>query len=198
VLEALSRRFPVVPSKFGTVLRDFDSLATFMEHYAPALEETLDQVAGCREWGLKLVADPKLAREAAQTAPSLASLREELASASQGKAFFIRKKMNSAVEAEAQLMLASQAGEVHQALDAKARRSASARICSGALSGGENTQIMLLNAAYLVETPVEGEFHAALDAVLARLAALGVTGRLTGPWPPYNFVSLPSGKAAHV
>jgi Gas vesicle synthesis protein GvpL/GvpF len=198
VLAELSGRFPLVPSKFGTVLRDFDSLAAFMEQYAPALEETLDQVAGCREWGLKLTADPKLAREAAQSAPSLAPLREELASASQGKAFFIRKKMKSAVEAEAQQMLASQAVEVHQALDAKARRSASVRICSSSSSGGANAQIMLLDAAYLVETAEEAEFHAALDAVLAPLAALGLNGRLTGPWPPYNFVSLPSGKTAHV
>jgi hypothetical protein len=197
VLAELSGKFPVVPSKFGTVLRDFDSLAAFMEQYAPALEETLDQVAGCREWGLKLTADPKLAREAAQFAPSLAPLREELTSASQGRAFFIRKKLNLAVEAEARQMLAAQAAVVHQALDAKARRSASVRICSSPSSGGANARIMLLDAAYLVEATGESEFHAALDAVLAPLAALGLNGRLTGPWPPYNFVSLRSGEAAH-
>jgi len=198
VVAELADRIPLAPSKFGTVLRDLDSLGAFIEQNAATLEETLDRVAGCREWGLKLTGDPGIAREAAQSAPSVVSLREELASASDGKGFFIRKKLRLAVEAEAQRILTGRMIEVHQALDALARQSLHIRKYPCLSSACGNGEVMLLNAAYLVETCSEAKFHGALEVLRGPFAALGLSDRLTGPWPPYNFVSLPSGKAAHV
>ena len=151
VLTELANRVPLAPSKFGTVVRSLDSLAALIERNSAMLEETLDRVAGCREWGLKLSGDPSIARAAAGSAPSLAPLREELASAPDGKAYFIRKKLKLAVEAQAQRMLTAHAIEVHQRLDALARRSVHIRGYRGLSTGGANGQCMLLNAAYLVE-----------------------------------------------
>ncbi len=198
VVAELADRIPLAPSKFGTILKDFDSLSAFIEQNAATLEETLDRVAGCREWGLKLSGDPSIAREAAQSAPSLAPVRDELASASDGKAFFIRKKLKLAVEAEAQRMLTGRMIEVHQALDALARQSLHIRTYPSLSSTCGNGEVMLLNAAYLVETGNEAKFHNALETLRGSFSGLGLSDRLTGPWPPYNFVSLPSGKPAHV
>jgi len=58
VLTELANRVPLAPSKFGTVVRSLDSLAALIERNSAMLEETLDRVAGCREWGLKLSGDP--------------------------------------------------------------------------------------------------------------------------------------------
>jgi hypothetical protein len=198
VVAELADRVPLAPSKFGTVLQNLDSLSAFIEQNAVTLEETLNRVAGCREWGLKLSGDPSIAREAAQSAPSLAPVQEELASASDGKAFFIRKKLKLAVEAEAQRMLSGRATEVYQALDALARQSLHVRTYPGLASTCGNGEVMLLNAAYLVETCNEAKFHSAMEILRGSFAGLGLSDRLTGPWPPYNFVSLPSRKPAHV
>jgi hypothetical protein len=197
VLDVLSARVALAPSKFGTVLRSLDSLAAFIEQNAATLEETLDRVTGCREWGLKLGADPSLARTAAQSAASLLPLQKELASASDGKAYFIRKKLKLAAEAEAQRMLTGRAIEIHQTLDALARQSIHVRTYPS-LSTATGKQAMLLNAAYLVEASAEDRFHSALHTLRGSMAALGLSDRVTGPWPPYNFVSLPSGETAHV
>ncbi len=198
VLSALASRIPLAPSKFGTVLRSLDSLAAFIERHEASLEETLDRVAGCREWGLKLSADPAAARQAAASAPSLAPIQDELAEAPDGKAFFIRKKLKLAIEAEAQRSLTARAIEVHQKLDALARRSVHIRTYPSLSGAGAKGRVQLLNAAYLVETSGESAFHSALDALRRAFAATGLSDALTGPWPPYNFVSLPSGETAHV
>ena len=200
VLSALASRIPLAPSKFGTVLRSLDSLAAFIERHEASLEETLDRVSGCREWGLKLSADPAIAREAAASAssPSLAPIQEELAQATDGKAFFIRKKLKLAIEAEAQRSLTARAIEVHQKLDALARRSVHIRNYPSLSGAGAKGRVLLLNAAYLVETSGEAAFHGALDAMRRSFAAAGLSDALTGPWPSYNFVSLPSGETANV
>jgi hypothetical protein len=195
VLAELTGRFPLAPAKFGTVLRDLDSLMAFAEQNAAALDETLDRVAGCREWGLKLVADPSIALAAAQSLPSLAPLQEELASASEGKAFFVRKKLKLAQEAEARQMLAALGTEVHEALRKKAR--GGVHVSNGSTAARKGP-ILLLNTAYLVETAAEAVFHGTLETLRSSFQVSGLSGRVTGPWPPYNFASLPSRESTHV
>lgn len=198
VLEVLAGRIPLAPSKFGTVLRSLDSLAAFIERHEASLAETLDRVAGCREWGLKLSADPAIAREVATSSPSLVPIQEELAQATYGKAFFIRKKLKFAIEAETQRSLMAWAIKVHEKLDSLARRSVQIRNYPSLSAMGTKGRVLLLNAAYLVETSDEAAFHGALDAKQRSFAAAGLSDTLTGPWPAYNFVSLPSGETANV
>jgi hypothetical protein len=199
VLAGLAGRLPLVPSKFGTVLQSVDSLAAFLTQNAAALEKTLDHVAGCREWGLKLFGDPNISHVMAQSDPALAPLREELTSASAGKAYFIRKKLQLAADAEAQRILTSRAIEVHQALTSIARESANVRRSRGPKPASrENIPVMLLNAAYLVETSRETQFHEALAGMQRSFAESGLSDVLTGPWPPYNFVSPLAKETANV
>jgi Gas vesicle synthesis protein GvpL/GvpF len=54
------------------------------------------------------------------------------------------------------------------------------------LSGHEGE--MLLNGAYLVETPKVGRLRELVGELQERHRALGIRLELTGPWPPYNFV----------
>ena len=55
------------------------------------------------------------------------------------------------------------------------------------LSGHEGD--MLLNAAYLVEADRVEELRELVAELEARYRELGAHIELTGPWPPYNFVS---------
>ena len=53
---------------------------------------------------------------------------------------------------------------------------------------------MVLNAAYLVEDAAQ--LRARVAELQERHAALGARIDLTGPWPPYNFVTERRGRAA--
>ncbi len=48
---------------------------------------------------------------------------------------------------------------------------------------------MILNGAYLVEEDRVEELRSAIAGLQVRWGAEGLSVELTGPWPPYNFVS---------
>jgi hypothetical protein len=52
---------------------------------------------------------------------------------------------------------------------------------------------MLLNGAYLVEAERVGEFSQSVSQLQARWSPRGFAVELTGPWPPYNFVTESAG-----
>jgi hypothetical protein len=55
---------------------------------------------------------------------------------------------------------------------------------------------MILNGAYLVETKRTEGLRRLLSELEDRHRALGARLELTGPWPPYNFVSREAGAPA--
>ena len=57
-------------------------------------------------------------------------------------------------------------------------------------AGAGTTRDVVLNAAYLVADSDTVRFHALASELSQRYAAQGLSLELTGPWPPYNFVSL--------
>jgi hypothetical protein len=48
---------------------------------------------------------------------------------------------------------------------------------------------MLLNGAYLVDDERRSSVRSAVEALAEEYEPLGFSIELTGPWPPYNFVS---------
>ncbi|HWI65181.1 MAG TPA: GvpL/GvpF family gas vesicle protein [Symbiobacteriaceae bacterium] len=98
--------------------------------------------------------------------------------------------------AEATRGLEAQVGELLQAA-ADARRAEYVRLiheplAAGAVASRLNETIgprMILNAAYLLDRAGESEFDALVGRVCAPCAGK-LDIRYTGPWPPYNFVTL--------
>lgn len=194
VLAAFAGCTALAPSKFGTVLRSLDDLTGFVRRNASALDLTLNSIAECREWGLKLFGDLSAARGSVELSPALASMQEELASAPAGKAFFLRKKFQAAAEAELQRVLMDRIAAIHDELAGIARDSTQIGRLVAASPG---KPALFLNAAYLVEKSKEDEFHEALTAMRGTYSEIGLSDSLTGPWPAYNFVSLPAVMANH-
>jgi hypothetical protein len=48
---------------------------------------------------------------------------------------------------------------------------------------------MLLNGAYLVESDRSGRFGQLVEELQGRYSGLGARLEISGPWPPYNFIS---------
>jgi hypothetical protein len=59
-------------------------------------------------------------------------------------------------------------------------------------AGGEDAGAadVVANAAYLVHNAGVDRFLAVVDSIAERYRPFGLTIEVTGPWPPYNFVSL--------
>jgi hypothetical protein len=83
------------------------------------------------------------------------------------------------------------AEEVHEEMAKLARQAGLSRVQRPEAHGREAE--MILNGAYLVDVDRADEFSRAVALLQDRWSSRGVVVELTGPWPPYNFVSESAG-----
>jgi hypothetical protein len=102
-----------------------------------------------------------------------------------GLAYLARRRQQLAAREEARGVTAQLVDQVDGALRVVAVDAVRLPAQNRELSGHSGD--MVLNAAYLVCDPAE--LRACAELLQQRYEAQGVRIELTGPWPPYNFVS---------
>jgi hypothetical protein len=166
----------VLPMQMFTL---FTSDARALAHVArsrPRIERILDRVAHQLEWGLRVAFDEKAARAAAA---------QRRVPDGSGVAYLARKRDLLHVE-RAQLSAAQhEADRLYRAMSREAtevrRRTATEQATPGSR--------LLVDAALLVPARRAAAFRSALRKNARQLAATGIVISLTGPWPPYNFIT---------
>ena len=179
VLERALERAAVVPLRLCTIYRDDDGIRRLLRNEHDELRRSLEAVAGRAEWGLKLFADPERL---------LTSLAGDGATGDGGGAGYLARKQR---ERDARLalddLLGRRAEQAHRRLAAvadAARTNAPQRREAHGRQGD-----MVLNGVYLVQRPSEPELIRIAQQLRDEWEPDGFGVVLTGPWPPYNFVS---------
>lgn len=158
VVRAVFVHEPVLPLRFGTVLDGPDAALKLLSARHEEAVDWLNRVEGRREWGVRV-------RAAAREPANLDAVS--------GTAYLAQRRERLAAADVAR----RGATAVHEAL---ARHAAESKRSD--LAGG-----LLLDAAYLVDTDREEDFH----SEARRLAGeLGLSAEITGPWPPYSFTAV--------
>ncbi len=111
-----------------------------------------------------------------------------LGHASPGARFFLQKKYAKALDGEAIAAIASAMERIRRSLDSCACESTEIEVQPTAVHG--RSKDMVMNAAYLVAAGSLGPFRQMFAALQEEFAARGFDHELTGPWPPYHFVSV--------
>jgi hypothetical protein len=158
VVRAVFQHEPVLPLRFGTVLDGTDAAVRLLSARHEEALAWLDRVEGRREWGVRV--------RAAQREPvNLDGMS--------GTNYLMRRRERLTAAEDARRA----ATAVHEAL---ARRAAESTYRD--LAGD-----LLLEAAYLVDTASEEDFHAEVRRLTGES---GLPAEITGPWPPYSFTSV--------
>lgn len=172
-----------IPLRAFTLFSGDDALRAFLDRNRGTLHDALHEIGGRSEFTLQLTFDhERWSRALSHRAPTLRGIEEEAGNASPGRAYLLRKKLedgrrDAAREAEAALLeeirerLARELPESRVVIDARERR------------GGSDPQINILLARY------DARFSALVEALEGEYRNDGVGLRVTGPWPPYSFVS---------
>ncbi len=192
VVTTLHGRCSLLPARFGALYASPDDVLGALQQQHDALRDQVRHVAGCDEWTLWLYADRGALLPAVESRyPALAALQQEVASASHGRAYLLRRKLaterDHALE-EGLLALAEDAYTwlMEHAVDGRRALLAQASHATPeADSAGEEQA--LLNADLLMPRARLDAFAAALEAFAA--THTGVRWAWSGPWPPYSFVS---------
>ena len=186
VLQRLLDTQTVLPMRFGALFTDDKKVSEALHDHRQGLLAALERVEGAREWGVKIFCDRSiLNRHLSKASPAVLAAQNELATAAQGRAFFLQRRIEHLGEEEAERAIAQGAEESRVRLCEGARADASMKLQPAAVHG--RTDDMVWNNAFLVAKPAEERFFAVIDELLTANRPLGFHYEINGPWPPFSF-----------
>jgi hypothetical protein len=185
--QALQASTTVVPLRLCTIFQDEMGVRRMLERERPTLNDALQRLEGCQEWGVKALADRAALQAAAASRTNQDEPLEDEPASGSGTAYLHRQRLERNVRDEAAQLAAEVANDIHSRLRQSTNGASLGRQQNRQLSGHEGD--MLLNGAYLVRAERLDEFRNVVAQLERRHRPLGVRLELTGPWPPYNFSS---------
>src|SRR5437764_9160893 len=169
-----------VPMSFGTLFKTEKDIVEFLEDTYDALRDVLVKMKDKLEFGLRVNwAREQVLAEIERDDEGIRRLKEEI-SKSQQSTYFARMQLGRLVE---------------QALGEKSDafvRDIYEYLRDGAIASRSNKPIgdkMIMNAAFLVERERAELFDQKVQEIAQRYEGK-LSFRYTGPWPPYNFVTV--------
>jgi hypothetical protein len=188
VLERALAETTIVPLRLCTIYESEDGVREMLEREHVSLARALDTLAGRQEWGVKVLADEeRLTEEARSQSAEAGALEDELDARTGGGAYMLRRRLERHVRDASDALASELAEQVHAQLQDWASDAVALAPQNPEISGHEGR--MLMNGAYLVETERVDGLRALVSDLEELHRRLGVRIELTGPWPPYNFLS---------
>ena len=180
VSDTLAEKYVVVPFRLFTLFSNEARALSTLGKARARIDHALERIKGKQEWVLR-IGRPEKVRLKPKTVP----LKPDNTTGAQSGTDFLRAKASARkMEAETATRVRAEASNVFATLasaaDASERR---------AIEPGTG---LLLDAAFLVKTSRAAAFKKTLTRAAAPLLGDGCRVSLTGPWPPYSFVSLES------
>ncbi|MBI4498620.1 MAG: GvpL/GvpF family gas vesicle protein [Chloroflexi bacterium] len=179
VVEAVRRDGRALPMRFGTVLPDPAAVAQALSLHHDTLRADRERLAGQVELGLVVLWKPEDCRGEAPPEQDSA-LRPSPATAGPGTCYLRSRLAEHRREAVVRSLAEEYARSLGGALHRYARESRSTTL---------PTPRLVLRAAYLLAPADIGAFREAFEAL--RRAHPRFRFLLSGPWPPYSFVTPP-------
>jgi hypothetical protein len=181
VVERFLRVDAVLPMQLFTIFASDERALSHVAGDRRRIDRILKRVAGHVEWGLRLTWNEAAVRAAVEDAHATAARAVRTA----GSAYLARKRDLLAVSRTRLAEAKTAATSVHRGLETIARDAVRRRATEQAAPGSR----LLLDAAYLVPARRAEAFRNSVRRNARALARRGISAALTGPWPPYNFVS---------
>ncbi|HUG55558.1 MAG TPA: GvpL/GvpF family gas vesicle protein [Candidatus Limnocylindrales bacterium] len=173
--------FTPVPMSFGTLFRTEEDTVEFLKDTYDALHDVLLKMKGKLEFGLKVNWDrDAVLQEIESENEEVRRLKAEIVNNQQSSTYFARMQLGRMVEQALAEKSDSYVRDIYADLRDAAIASRSNKVI------GEK---MIMNAAFLVARDRADEFDGKVHEVGKRYEGK-LTFRYTGPWPPYNFVTI--------
>lgn len=184
-----SETLSLIPLKFGTIFKGEEALKeTLTRHYEP-FKATLERLEGKEEWSAKvyLTDTKKIEQMIKEESEVIREGEKEMASLPEGMAYFIEKELEELLLKERDRELRKVQKEFFERLKTYAEEAREGRILEKEFTG--RLEPMVLNASYLIRKERIEDFKLEADRIGEQLTRKGLSLELSGPWPPYNFVS---------
>jgi hypothetical protein len=184
VMSDLLRKTTIVPLRAFTLFSSEEALRAYLTEHRELLAKTLERLEGKQEWTLRIELDPARWSDALTgRVASLRDLQNDMASASPGKAFLLRKKLDDEKKRASHTAEDELVTEIEGAI--MARLSCETVAESRQRRDGAFPQINVL-----LQRDEESVLQELREELSTRYEHEGVTLALSGPWPPYTFATM--------
>lgn len=182
VLERVMEVGSVIPLRLCTLYLDREGVRRLLREEREALTGSLAAIAGHEEWGLKVFAVRERLAEAIASAEP-----EPEAAGSEGTGYLERRRRERDLDRRVEESGTRGAEAIHTKLEGCADAARVNPVQRPEAHGRDGE--MLLNGVYLVSRERRVELDEIVRALRDEWEPAGFALELTGPWPPYNFVS---------
>jgi len=184
VVAGLMKQTAIIPLRAFTMFSTEGALHEYLESNRESLRKILDRLDGKREFTLRIELDPQRWNDAlVARVDSLRALSGEIESASAGKAFLLRKKLDEEKKRASR--------EAEQQLVAEIERAVAEKLACDVVS---ESRVQREGAFPQINVLIDRDEESRLQELHASLADRydkeGVTLAVTGPWPPYTFANV--------
>jgi hypothetical protein len=184
VMMDLLKKTAIVPLRAFTLFSSEEALRSYLSEQRELLSKTLDRLDEKQEWTLRIELEPAKWSEALNgRVASLRDLQSEIATASPGKAFLLRKKLDDEKKRASHAAEDELVGEIEQAVLAKLG-------CETVAESRQRRDGAFPQINVLLNRDEESVLQELREELTARYQQEGVTLALSGPWPPYTFATL--------
>lgn len=170
VIEFFFKRAPVIPLKLFTLFSADDRLHEHLQSRGPRLRKLFAELRGLEEWGVRVIAG-EIESDAAR---SLRSGRDYLQ---------VKKRLNDQSAAPPRATVK----DVNTALKSLGRLASKLR--KEAFPPPSRGRPFVTGGSFLVKAARRDQWKKEVAKLAAALAIRGHRLEVTGPWPPYHFVS---------
>jgi len=180
-IEEVMKTYTVLPVRFCTIAQDENKVKKILEKERDKFADLLKNMESKKELGLKAIfKDEVIYKEIAENYEDIKKLKKALLSEPPAKTYYLRVEVGRKVETALQEEKDAYNEEILNALSPLA------------LDTKVNTtygELMIISAAFLVETAKEAEFDQNVQA-LADKYGDKIKFKYVGTLPPFNFVNL--------
>jgi hypothetical protein len=179
VNDAVMRDHTVIPMSFGTIFKTREDIVELLRSAYDAFADVLSKMQDKLEFGLKVLWDrDEIVRQIEQEDEDIHRLKTEISS-QKGSTYFARMQYGRLIDGALQQRSERYVAEFLQ------------RLRDVSVASRVNRAIgdkMIMNAAFLVQRDLEPAFDRRIKEIASTFDKL--TLRISGPWPPYNFVNI--------
>lgn len=189
VREVMLKTPPIVPFKFGTIFQSRFRVEQMLKKYHRRFQDLLAQFTGKYEWGLKLFSHPAvLKRKISRQAPDIARIVSKMKKQSSGKKYFLEKELEAKYKEKMEKKEQAAAENLQNLITPLCAQYVLNRILSRHMPGQDEE--LITNAALLIEDTAVDMLRQYVNHWNRLHDQEGLAAELSGPWPPYNFVTL--------
>jgi hypothetical protein len=186
VIERAMRDGPVIPMKFGTIMKSRSNLESVLRDDYQKFIQILKRLKAKDEWGVKVyVQEDRLKDRLEKNNKTIRSQVKKKAGLPRGADYFHQLEIDEKIDALLKKEIHTQVKHFFRVLQSEADSSRSNKVLAKEFTGKKEP--MILNSAYLVKANKSDGFKKSVKKLQRRYPEY-IFDR-TGPWPPYNFIT---------